>query len=130
MVNIRQANDFLNLVLRDEACVRSGSDRVCVSARRLCVSVVSSSMAAAAAEGEEATVSLVDVLEEDEELEQEASAVLGGSDSEKCSYPEVRRNTHSAGGEKQTNKITTIIWKFVPGAQIINTHTHTRALHN
>ncbi|XP_066532670.1 putative E3 ubiquitin-protein ligase UBR7 isoform X1 [Hoplias malabaricus] len=37
---------------------------------------------------EEATVSLVDVLEEDEELEQEASAVLGGSDSEKCSYPE------------------------------------------
>ncbi|XP_060772272.1 putative E3 ubiquitin-protein ligase UBR7 isoform X2 [Neoarius graeffei] len=39
-------------------------------------------------EGEEATVSLVDVLEEDEELEQEASAVLGGSDSEKCSYPE------------------------------------------
>ncbi|KPP72419.1 putative E3 ubiquitin-protein ligase UBR7 [Scleropages formosus] len=39
-------------------------------------------------EGEEATVSLVDVLEEDEELENEASAVLGGSDSEKCSYPE------------------------------------------
>ncbi len=40
---------------------------------------------------EEATVSLVDVLEEDEELENEASAVLGGSDSEKCSYPEVWR---------------------------------------
>ncbi|XP_064195648.1 putative E3 ubiquitin-protein ligase UBR7 [Anguilla rostrata] len=39
-------------------------------------------------EGDEATVSLVDVLEEDEELENEASAVLGGSDSEKCSYPE------------------------------------------
>ncbi|KAL4641849.1 putative E3 ubiquitin-protein ligase UBR7 [Arapaima gigas] len=38
--------------------------------------------------GDEATVSLVDVLEEDEELENEASAVLGGSDSEKCSYPE------------------------------------------
>ncbi|TSR99378.1 putative E3 ubiquitin-protein ligase UBR7 [Bagarius yarrelli] len=37
---------------------------------------------AAEGEGEEATVSLVDVLEEDEELEQEASAVLGGSDSE------------------------------------------------
>ncbi|KAK3542679.1 hypothetical protein QTP86_032560, partial [Hemibagrus guttatus] len=52
------------------------------------VSSVSSSMAAAEGEGEEATVSLVDVLEEDEELEQEASAVLGGSDSEKCSYPE------------------------------------------
>ncbi|KAM6954030.1 putative E3 ubiquitin-protein ligase UBR7 [Aplochiton taeniatus] len=42
----------------------------------------------AANEGDEATVSLVDVLEEDEELENEASAVLGGSDSEKCSYPE------------------------------------------
>ncbi|KAJ8269915.1 hypothetical protein GJAV_G00108220 [Gymnothorax javanicus] len=39
-------------------------------------------------EEDEATVSLVDVLEEDEELEKEASAVLGGSDSEKCSYPE------------------------------------------
>lgn len=43
----------------------------------------------AANDGEEATVSLVDVLEEDEELENEASAVLAGSDSEKCSYPEV-----------------------------------------
>lgn len=43
----------------------------------------------AANEGDEATVSLVDVLEEDEELENEASAVLAGSDSEKCSYPEV-----------------------------------------
>lgn len=38
--------------------------------------------------GDEATLSLVDVIEEDEELENEASAVLGGSDSEKCSYPE------------------------------------------
>lgn len=42
----------------------------------------------AASEGDETTLSLVDVLEEDEELENEASAVLGGSDSEKCSYPE------------------------------------------
>ncbi|XP_062858421.1 putative E3 ubiquitin-protein ligase UBR7 [Trichomycterus rosablanca] len=41
-----------------------------------------------AEQAEEGTVSLVDVLEEDEELEQEASAVLGASDSEKCSYPE------------------------------------------
>ncbi|XP_071759071.2 putative E3 ubiquitin-protein ligase UBR7 [Centroberyx gerrardi] len=39
------------------------------------------------AEGEE-TVSLVDVLQEDEELEQEASAVLAGSDSDQCSYPQ------------------------------------------
>ncbi|XP_068609831.1 putative E3 ubiquitin-protein ligase UBR7 [Brachionichthys hirsutus] len=37
---------------------------------------------------EEPTVSLVDVLEEDEELEEEASAVLGGSDSDHCSYPQ------------------------------------------
>ncbi|XP_075872583.1 putative E3 ubiquitin-protein ligase UBR7 [Nelusetta ayraudi] len=37
---------------------------------------------------EEQTVSLVDVLEEDEELEEEASAVLAGSDAEHCSYPQ------------------------------------------
>lgn len=35
---------------------------------------------------EEAVVSLVDVLEEDEELEEEASAVLAASDAEHCSY--------------------------------------------
>lgn len=34
----------------------------------------------------EPVVSLVDVLEEDEELEDEACAVLGGSDPERCSY--------------------------------------------
>lgn len=39
---------------------------------------------------EEQTVSLVDVLEEDEELEEEASAVLAGSDPDHCSYPQVR----------------------------------------
>lgn len=38
----------------------------------------------------EPVVSLVDVLEEDEELENEACAVLGGSDPEKCSYSQVR----------------------------------------
>uniref|UniRef100_A0A8C2WUN8 Putative E3 ubiquitin-protein ligase UBR7 n=1 Tax=Cyclopterus lumpus TaxID=8103 RepID=A0A8C2WUN8_CYCLU len=37
---------------------------------------------------QEQTVSLVDVLEEDEELEEEASAVLAGSDSDHCSYPQ------------------------------------------
>ncbi|CAL8315542.1 unnamed protein product [Merluccius merluccius] len=42
----------------------------------------------AASEEEETTVSLVDVLEEDEELENEASAVLAGSDSDLCSYPQ------------------------------------------
>ncbi|KAG7272600.1 hypothetical protein CRUP_033109 [Coryphaenoides rupestris] len=40
------------------------------------------------AEDEETTVSLVDVLQEDEELENEASAVLAGSDSDLCSYPQ------------------------------------------
>ncbi|CAG6016248.1 unnamed protein product [Menidia menidia] len=39
---------------------------------------------------EEQTVSLVDVLQEDQELEEEASAVLAGSDSDHCSYPEFR----------------------------------------
>ncbi|XP_058847515.1 putative E3 ubiquitin-protein ligase UBR7 [Acipenser ruthenus] len=38
-------------------------------------------------EGDEVVLSMVDVLEENEELENEASAVLGGSDPEKCSYP-------------------------------------------
>ncbi|KAG2457718.1 BTBD7 protein, partial [Polypterus senegalus] len=42
----------------------------------------------AANDGDEAVLSLVDVLEEDEALEDEACAVLGGSDPEKCSYPE------------------------------------------
>ncbi|XP_048829833.1 putative E3 ubiquitin-protein ligase UBR7 [Brienomyrus brachyistius] len=37
---------------------------------------------------EESTVSLVDVLEEDDELEDIAYAVLGASDPDKCSYPQ------------------------------------------
>lgn len=45
---------------------------------------------------EEQTVSLVDVLEEDEELEEEASAVLAGSDAEHCSYPQVSPVLHGA----------------------------------
>lgn len=40
------------------------------------------------AAGEEPVLSLLDVLEEDDALEDEACAVLGGSDAEKCSYPE------------------------------------------
>ncbi|KAM4014188.1 putative E3 ubiquitin-protein ligase UBR7 [Anomaloglossus baeobatrachus] len=40
------------------------------------------------AAGEEPVLSLLDVLEEDDALEDEACAVLGGSDTEKCSYPE------------------------------------------
>ncbi|KAM4690018.1 putative E3 ubiquitin-protein ligase UBR7 [Rhinophrynus dorsalis] len=38
--------------------------------------------------GEEPVYSLQDVLEEDDALEDEACAVLGGSDAEKCSYSE------------------------------------------
>ncbi|KAJ8341375.1 hypothetical protein SKAU_G00336660 [Synaphobranchus kaupii] len=37
---------------------------------------------------DEHTVSLVEVLEEDQELENEAAAVLGGSDPDNCSYPQ------------------------------------------
>ncbi len=64
------------------SCPGTGTRNICA--------LVSSRMAANDG-AEEATVSLVDVLEEDEELENEASAVLGGSDSDKCSYPEVWR---------------------------------------
>lgn len=37
----------------------------------------------------EATLSLQDVLEEDQELEDTANAVLGDSDDSKCSYLKV-----------------------------------------
>lgn len=40
--------------------------------------------------GEEPVVSLAEVLAENEELEKEARAVLGGSDHERCSYSQVR----------------------------------------
>lgn len=39
---------------------------------------------------EEPVVSLAEVLAESEELENEARAVLGGSDHERCSYSQVR----------------------------------------
>ncbi|KAM3861138.1 putative E3 ubiquitin-protein ligase UBR7 [Diretmus argenteus] len=45
-------------------------------------------MSASQAEEAEQIVSLVDVLQEEEELEDTASAVLGGSDSDQCSYPQ------------------------------------------
>ena len=37
----------------------------------------------------EDTFSMVDVLEEDRELEEEANAVLGASDDQNCTYPQV-----------------------------------------
>ncbi|XP_063803645.1 putative E3 ubiquitin-protein ligase UBR7 [Pseudophryne corroboree] len=45
-------------------------------------------LSAEEAHAEDPVLSLQDVLEEDDALESEASAVLAGSDAEKCSYPE------------------------------------------
>ncbi|KAM9294321.1 putative E3 ubiquitin-protein ligase UBR7 [Gastrophryne carolinensis] len=42
----------------------------------------------AAAAGEDPVLSLVDVLEEHDALQDEACAVLGGSDADRCSYPQ------------------------------------------
>ena len=39
---------------------------------------------------EDEVVSMVDVLHEDNELEEEARAVLGDSDDQHCTYPSVR----------------------------------------
>uniref|UniRef100_A0A8C3BJ81 Uncharacterized protein n=1 Tax=Cairina moschata TaxID=8855 RepID=A0A8C3BJ81_CAIMO len=56
----------------------------------------------AGAAAEEPVVSLAEVLAENEELEKEARAVLGGSDHERCSYaqvgpaPRTPRHPHSA----------------------------------
>lgn len=47
---------------------------------------------------EEPVVSLAEVLAENEELEKEARAVLGGSDHERCSYSQVRGGSVSEGG--------------------------------
>lgn len=38
---------------------------------------------------EDDVVSMVDVLQEDNELEEEARAVLGDSDDQHCTYPSV-----------------------------------------
>lgn len=40
----------------------------------------------------EDVLSMVDVLKEEAELEEEANAVLGDSDDQNCTYPMVRRN--------------------------------------
>uniref|UniRef100_A0AAZ1X023 UBR-type domain-containing protein n=1 Tax=Oreochromis aureus TaxID=47969 RepID=A0AAZ1X023_OREAU len=66
-----RTSDYSLLVLH--RLVHSHTEQSDLRSRRMC---------------EEQTVSLVDVLEEDEELEEEASAVLAGSDSDHCSYPQ------------------------------------------
>lgn len=43
----------------------------------------------------EESVSLQDVLEEDQELESTANAVLGDSDDSKCSYSKVWYDSHA-----------------------------------
>ena len=40
-------------------------------------------------ESEEPVISMVDYLKEEEELENDAHAVLGGSDEHHCTYPRV-----------------------------------------
>lgn len=40
-------------------------------------------------EDEDSIISLKDVIEEDQELQDTANAVLGGSDDTNCTYPEV-----------------------------------------
>lgn len=39
---------------------------------------------------EDAVISMVDYLKEEEELENDANAVLGGSDEERCTFPLVK----------------------------------------
>lgn len=39
----------------------------------------------------EDVLSMIDVLKEENELEEEANAVLGDSDDQNCTYPMVRR---------------------------------------
>lgn len=42
------------------------------------------------AEQEEESVTMVDILKAEEELEQESAAVLGGSDEKCCTYAKVK----------------------------------------
>uniref|UniRef100_H3C9Z4 Putative E3 ubiquitin-protein ligase UBR7 n=1 Tax=Tetraodon nigroviridis TaxID=99883 RepID=H3C9Z4_TETNG len=80
---------------------------------------------------EEQTVSLVDVLEEDEELEEEASAVLGGSDSDHCSYPQgyVKRqalyacNTCTPKGGEPTGVCLACSYKCHEGHDLFELYT-------
>uniref|UniRef100_H2UW06 Putative E3 ubiquitin-protein ligase UBR7 n=1 Tax=Takifugu rubripes TaxID=31033 RepID=H2UW06_TAKRU len=80
---------------------------------------------------EEQTVSLVDVLQEDEELEEEASAVLGGSDSDHCSYPQgyVKRqalyacNTCTPKGGEPTGVCLACSYKCHEGHDLFELYT-------
>ena len=51
--------------------------------------MASNSNLAADVDSEDAVISMVDYLKEEEELENDAHAVLGGSDEHHCTYPMV-----------------------------------------
>nr|XP_033807705.1 putative E3 ubiquitin-protein ligase UBR7 [Geotrypetes seraphini] len=80
---------------------------------------------------EEPVLSLVDVLEEHEELENEACAVLGGSDAEQCSYPEgyVKRqalyacNTCTPKGEEPAGICLACSYKCHEGHELFELYT-------
>lgn len=80
---------------------------------------------------EEPVFSLVDVLEENEELENEACAVLGGSDAEKCSYSEgyVKRqalyacNTCTPKGEEPAGICLACSYKCHEGHELFELYT-------
>ncbi|XP_061667587.1 putative E3 ubiquitin-protein ligase UBR7 [Syngnathoides biaculeatus] len=80
---------------------------------------------------EEATVSLADVVQEDEQLQEEASAVLAGSDSERCSYPQgyVKRqalyacNTCTPKGGQAAGVCLACSYKCHEGHQLFELYT-------
>ncbi|KAG9481817.1 hypothetical protein GDO78_010833 [Eleutherodactylus coqui] len=83
------------------------------------------------AAGEDPVLSLLDVLEEDDALEDEACAVLGGSDAEKCSYPEgyVKRqalyacNTCSPRSQEPAGICLACTYKCHEGHQLYELYT-------
>lgn len=52
-------------------------------------SAVNTTMNSSAVEDEDNGVTLVDILEEEAQLEEDANAVLGGSDDANCTYQQV-----------------------------------------
>ena len=60
------------------------------------INMASNSNLAADVDSEDAVISMVDYLKEEEELENDAHAVLGGSDEHHCTYPMVINS--SCGG--------------------------------
>ena len=57
----------------------------------------SGSAASGSSKLDESSVTMLDVLNEQNELEAESDAVLGGSDEKNCTYAQVRRNRFRCG---------------------------------